>query len=205
MQLVSWGSPSNARAAEEAVKASQQIEALLSQNDGICNETINFAFSDIATIGLYAGSQINGQGVTLSMLNQFIGHVQNKGMPETLVAQLCADSGRSSKYAMGIIATTDTNLTAVQDAVKTWRDGKCLSSYDQAMTWQNITFLAPALQKGSANSTRASVSTSTAVHPLTPRSTCSAAKVVLGDTCPSLAAECGITPAQFTKYNPSLK
>ena len=35
-----------------------------------------------------------------------------------------------------------------------------------------------------------------------PRTTCSTIQVIYGDGCPSLAQRCGITPAQFTQYNP---
>ena len=35
--------------------------------------------------------------------------------------------------------------------------------------------------------------------------TCSTEKVYSGDSCAALAAKCGITPAEFTEYNPDPK
>ncbi|PYI14800.1 glycoside hydrolase, partial [Aspergillus violaceofuscus CBS 115571] len=59
-----------------------------------------------------------------------------------------------------------------------------------------------------ANSTDASpnsISSTRRRRSLAPRATCSTAQVVSGDTFTTLAEKCGITPAQFTKYNSESK
>jgi chitinase len=152
---------------------------------------------------MYIGSEIQTQGISLTVIQQFIAEVQHNGIGNNLAAQLCAQSGRNAKYAMGIFANTDADLVSVQDAVQSWKSGKCITGYDDVNShWYNITFQAPSVTTNvTSNSTLAARKALRSLHR---RDTCSAIQIAFGDTCTTLPAECGIAPAQFTEYNPTL-
>lgn len=196
---MAWLGSSNATETGDVVAAAQHMERYISQSEVGCTNTIAFAYSGHAVLGLYAGSGIQSQGIATTVLQQFGAHVEANGISESLLVQLCATNGRSSRFAFGIVANANANLSFVQHAVKTWRDGKCITEYDKAAAWQNITFLTPS-PPTRTNSTSTAIRVSRGLHP---RATCTTTTVHSGDSCGSLAVECGITPAQFTVYNPS--
>ncbi|KAL2016673.1 hypothetical protein VTK56DRAFT_3175 [Thermocarpiscus australiensis] len=83
----------------------------------------------------------------------------------------------------------------------------CITSMDETNpAWQEVTYnLASPFQH---NNSSASNSTTAAARfrlkPAIPRDkACRTIQVEAGDSCASLASECGIAPADFTKYNPS--
>lgn len=194
---MAWLNSNTGGSVSDVVAASQQIERYLNQEE-TCNSTISFAYSGQAALGIYAGSPISRQGITTSVLRQFISTVQSKGISDTLLVQLCGGD-RNARYGLGIIANVNANLASVQNAVQTWANGSCITSYNGSSTWQTIMYSTPILPtatKGASTSTRAA-------HVREPRTTCSTVKVVWGDSCASLAAECGISAADFTEYNPS--
>jgi chitinase len=195
---LAWTGSSDSAYTSDAVAAVQQMDRYLTRQAASCEETIAFALSGNVAVGLYAGSQIQSQNLVAPILQQFLAQVQANGIPENLFAQLCAQDNRSVRYSVGLIANSNADLASVQAAVHTWRDGNCVTGYDEAITWQNISLLAPSISTGS---TRNATKATSALHPRT--TTCSTVQVVSGDSCGSLAAECGITAAEFTQYNPS--
>lgn len=204
------------------VEASQQMASYLAQQKPNCDQKVAFTYSGSAVVGLFAGSGIQSQGIAASMLQKFIASVQSSGYSKSVLVQLCSGDGRSSRYSMGIIANSDADVGSVQDAVATWASGGCITTYDRADIWQNITMLIPELPTSTDGTSNDGVFSAThAVLALAPRTTCSTIKVAAGDTCKSsqsfetwtdllifpmigttLASECGITPAEFTTYNP---
>lgn len=110
------------------------------------------------------------------------------------------------------MATTKGDLGAIQRGLQTWQNGSCVDMDASVPSWQTVAYLAPAPVHGVLNSS----STTNATHgKLTTRwspanqavrgrdTPCTTIQVAAGDSCASLAAECGITGAQFTTYNPS--
>lgn len=75
--------------------------------------------------------------------------------------------------------------------------------------WRNMTFLVPSLEVGgdspSFNITHgaAHIRQRTATQLSTRANPCSTIQVHSVDYCSPLAAECGISPADFTRFNPS--
>lgn len=129
---IAWLGSSNTEAAGDVVAAAQQMERYISQSEVGCNSTTAFAFSRQTALGLYAGLGIQSQGIVSTVLQQFSAYVETNGISENLLVQLCATNGQSSRLAFGVIANTNSNLSSVQHAVKTWRDGKCVTEYDEA-------------------------------------------------------------------------
>jgi hypothetical protein len=68
-QLAWFGSPSSAESTQDVVQAAQQVQAYLENEGTACNQTIQFAYSGQAAIGLYAGSEMQGQGVAPTFLS----------------------------------------------------------------------------------------------------------------------------------------
>lgn len=207
LQLASSGSSSSA-APGDVVNALEQLQALSTLSEPGCNETINFAYTGTAAIGVYVGSGLADQGVISSVLGQLATQLQNDGTTaKNLVVQLCDNS--TARYSLGVIINTNADLSFAQLAVQSWKNSSCFSlSGGTASAWQNITYLAPSLLRAS-NNTTSDNSTSLEKRPqhsgrkLLPRTTCTTIRVVSGDTCATLATQCGITAAQFTTYNPS--
>ncbi|KFX97388.1 hypothetical protein V490_02811 [Pseudogymnoascus sp. VKM F-3557] len=196
---MAWIGARNATASADVAAAAQQMERYISQSEASCNETIAFAYSGQAALGLYAGSGIQSQGITTTVLQQLRAYVEANGVSESLLVQLCATNGRSSRFSFGIIVNTSNNLSSVQHALKTWRNGKCITEYDKEAAWQNVTFMVPTTPTRT-NSTLTAVQATRGIHARAP---CATILVHPNDSCTSLAADCGITPAQFTVYNPS--
>lgn len=127
------------------------------------------------------------------MLRQFINKIRTTGFSDSVVAQLCAKDGRSSRYSLGIAVSGDRDLKFVQDAVATWASGECITSFDKVEDWQDITLSVPSISNNSTasfgNSTRANSTAGTASsvssrsNMLQRRAECSTVQVVSGDSC----------------------
>ncbi|KAH6688814.1 hypothetical protein BKA61DRAFT_565392 [Leptodontidium sp. MPI-SDFR-AT-0119] len=185
--------------AAQVLDATQTLAKHLNQLPQSCNSSVNFAYSGQSVVAVYAGAEIQSQGIAATVLQQFIEYVQTSPVSGNTFVQLCGTSDRGSDYAMGIIASTNASLDIAQSAVKTWHDGKCLTSVDATTPWTNITILAPTISTQS-NITSQATPVARAIRP---RATCTTIQVVSGDGCASLASKCGITAALFTTYNPS--
>ncbi|KAK1855211.1 class V chitinase chi100 [Colletotrichum chrysophilum] len=190
--------------------ASEQLAASLSQRESNSTDIVSFAYSNTVALGLFAGSGV--RDIPSSVLRQLITKIKAAGFSDSVVAQLCAKDGRSSRYSLGIAVSGDRDLKFVQDAVATWASGECITSFDNVEDWQDITLQVPSISNNSTasfgNSTRANSTAGTASsvssrsNMLQRRAECSTVQVVSGDSCASLAAECGISASDFTTYNP---
>ncbi|KAL7803586.1 glycoside hydrolase family 18, chitinase [Trichoderma aethiopicum] len=185
--------------------ALDQLLALSSIASPECQETIKYATSGDVIVGVYAGSGVASQGVLASVVQKLSSEIQSNGqVAEELVAQVCG-SKTPARYTLGIFATTKGHLGAVQRSVQSWKNGTCVDTSSTGnvnikSSWNSVTYLAPSASH--RNSTSSS-SSSNSTKPLSARADCRTIQVEAGDSCASLASECGITPAQFTQYNPS--
>ncbi|TGO47191.1 hypothetical protein BCON_0289g00090 [Botryotinia convoluta] len=99
---------------DDFTTASQQLRRYLAQKESDCGETISFAYSGSAAVGIYAGSGV--QNISASVLADFITQVQSSSISESVLVQLCSGNNRSSRYSLGIIANADADLAFVQNA-----------------------------------------------------------------------------------------
>ncbi|KAL7944577.1 glycoside hydrolase family 18 protein [Trichoderma barbatum] len=125
IQLGSSGASSSTHVADVAA-ALDQLLALSSINKPDCNETIKYAYSGDAIVGVYAGSSLSSQGVLPSVLKKLSNEIQSSGyVAEDLLAQIC--SGKTAaRYTLGIFATTQAHLGAVQRSLQSWKNGTCI-------------------------------------------------------------------------------
>ncbi|GES64787.1 class V chitinase Chi100 [Aspergillus terreus] len=160
-----------------------------------CDETIKFAYSQSVAVGVYSGSGLAGQGTLAQALDLLITQIRNDGSIEKRVAvEMCSSS--LARYSLGIMIDTTGDIGTVQRAVQNWNNGTCTSptqSRGAAAAWGKLSYLAPMISNGTV--------TDSAKRSWR-RAECQTIQVEGGDTCTSLAAECGITLAQFTEYNP---
>ncbi|KAH8896256.1 hypothetical protein GQ53DRAFT_713976 [Thozetella sp. PMI_491] len=153
-----------------------------------CDTTVLFGYTDGAVAGIYIGSSF-GKSTISSAIKELSEQVKSDGPSETMTAQLCA-KGRNSNHVFGIAVDTTGNLAAVQKSVASWSKAECADTYLNVV--DNSTF---------SNGTMSRRSHPRQMNKLQARGDCTTVKVNSGDSCGSLAAACGISGADFTKYN----
>lgn len=171
--------------------ASEQLASSLSQRVSNSTSMASFAYSNTVALGMFAGSGV--RDIPSSVLRQFITEIKTTGFSDSVVVQLCAKDDRSSRYGFGIAVSGDRDLKFVQDAVSTWASGKCITSFDKAEDWEDITLSIPSISNnstasfdnsGHANSTADAVlSASRSSSVLQQRAECSTVDVVAEDSC----------------------
>lgn len=185
----------------------QEMGKYFTSGYGLANSSANlFVQASGGAAGIYIGKGLQKEGIAdfaLGYLQQYLQHhIQSLEAHGGHVAiQHCGPS-YNADHTFGFIASSNGTFSQIQNAIKDWSNGDCVS-YN---AFQNISgpsyFTTPAL--GSGNVTGSTHSTSThhrARH--SKRSDCKTVKVKSGDSCGSLATECGISGDDFTKYNPA--
>ncbi|KAK3939523.1 hypothetical protein QBC46DRAFT_459640 [Diplogelasinospora grovesii] len=184
-------------------------------NDGNapCAETVMFGYHQGVVAGIYLGPSF-GKATVSSVMDRLLEQVHS-GSATTVTAQLCGE-GRNAHHVFGMVVNTAGNITAVQNIVKDWNEAKCLTDFDtkselnDITVWENPRGLGP-FPSITSNGTIASNFTRRASERAAQRSaalrtrqsdTCTTEKVVSGDSYGALASRCGISGADFTRYNP---
>ncbi|XDG05350.1 hypothetical protein ABKA04_004965 [Annulohypoxylon sp. FPYF3050] len=185
-----------------------QISSHLALQTPSCDDdVIEFAYSQSAAIGVFAGAEINQHGVTSDVLNNLLKYAEEKAVSKTTVIQLCGADERGADYSIGIVAASASNIQFVQEAVKTWTDGKCVTQPNAGEPWMPVTLRVPSPVEASSNSTNATTSSGTTPASLGTRSlfakraNCKTTKVQSNDGCYAVAKRCGISQADLEKYN----
>lgn len=199
----SMSGDSASRHVMDATTTLDQLRIFTSLSEPYCNETIKYAYSGNVVIGVYAGSGLANQHVVPSILEKLSLQIKIDGsIHENLLVQMC--SNISSRYSFGVFVNTKRDLGSIQLGLQTWKNGSCVTTMDRTiLTWQKITYLMPSAEHGnhtfSSNSTLLSSKSRLKLRD----EACRTIQVHGGDSCGSLASECGISPDDFTKYNPS--
>ena len=187
--------------------AAEQLQAYLG-HPANCNATVAFAQAGRLAMGVYSGAKIGNQGAATSTIQKFIDLAKAAEGTTSQVLQMC-ENGFPSDYIFGVVV--DSSLAAVQMAVRSWSDAKCVDVFDESSQIPDGTVWLTAPFPGDlSNSTTVSnstmpsiVKTSNRNSLLKPRDDCRSIQVVSGDSCGALASKCGITAPQFTQFNPS--
>ncbi|KFY08962.1 hypothetical protein V492_05773 [Pseudogymnoascus sp. VKM F-4246] len=184
-----------------------------------CNENFLFAYHKKTVASIYIGAGLGKHTIesatkALDANLQANGHVTNR-----TVAQLCG-SGRQPDQVFGISIDTTGNLAAVQKTALEWSKGYCAANEDlksvgelsdakvfdiakTPMTSANNTFTSNQTSITSRFQERSRARANLFDNQVDKRATCRYIKIVAGDGCASLISRCGISNADFTKYNPS--
>ncbi|KAL4899490.1 hypothetical protein BDW74DRAFT_171529 [Aspergillus multicolor] len=180
---------------------------------------IIYGQSGSATIGIYIGRGLLNQGLTQSALKVFEDNLESLNVSSpTLAMQLC-EPEYANTHVFGVIASSDGLFGGIQTAIKSWNNGTCLNFEGSRSFPGTAKFSTPLLDASeglnatsSSNSTAPSSFNSTLSarsrshhhrhHHLHTRAECRTVQVDAGNGCADLAVKCGVSAADFTKYNP---
>ena len=166
---------------------------------------ILYGQSGQATVGVYIGQGLIKQGLSDSALCTFhdIFDTLDVRTP-SFAMQLCGPA-YDSTCTFGIAVTSNATFTPIQNAIKSWANTTCLSFLESKNFTGKATFTMP-LQNGTMTNSTARVpgSLNTGVKYLQVRADCRTVQVVAGEGCAELAVKCGISGADFDKYNPGI-
>ncbi|KAH8882398.1 glycoside hydrolase, partial [Thozetella sp. PMI_491] len=159
-----------------------------------CGQAFMLSQAEGMIAGLYAGGSIDIAKSLDAILEPLAMRAMASGLGDMTVVQACGGELNGNR-TVGFAISTKGDLASVQLALQTWSNASCVAglAVDSAAD-TNVTLFAVPSPKPKVVS-RGSVSARD--------DTCSTVQVVSGDSCGSLAAECGITAAQFTQFNPN--
>ncbi|SPQ21569.1 e2cb8c7a-6b71-4cba-a482-675fd0a9b2df [Thermothielavioides terrestris] len=206
---IGWSSGGDPFAAAEIQILSKQMRQYLASGYGATKRAaILFARLGRGVVGLYIGKGLQNEGVgsvALKTLEDSIPSLsQEPVVASSLGMQLCKP-GDDGDHIFGFIATSNASFAPVQEALKSWSNAECLS-FEKT---KNVSGLAFLVTPSAANTTAGNTTLSSTFgsrglrsRRLSTRGDCRTIQVVSGDGCASLASKCGISGADFMKYNP---
>jgi hypothetical protein len=159
----------------------KRVQSLATDNN---NPTILFGYSNGVAIGMFAGP-----GVDSAATPQVFKYLLAQQPESQMVAQICGDD-RTTNYVYGLSVNTDGDISSIQKDVLSWWNAQCV----EASGTTSHSFNVDIVDRTSGKMVFSSVKDRR-------DGTCRTISVVGGDGCGSLAAECGISANDFTKYN----
>ncbi|KAE8149794.1 hypothetical protein BDV25DRAFT_172654 [Aspergillus avenaceus] len=180
-----------------AARALFNLQRYLERRTEFEHNVIVFAKYGDAMVGYFGGAQMDNQRMAASVLPSLIQHIGSEGMSNGLAEQICG-RGRNAHQTWGVMVSFDGTVTTVQDAVRTWSSGHCLQPVPVTLKVASSRGSMIPITAYSRRSGTAQVQVSS----LHRRAECSTTKVVAGDSCGTLASRCGVTGAEFEKFNP---
>ncbi|KAF4170541.1 hypothetical protein CNMCM8927_004533 [Aspergillus lentulus] len=195
-------------AVQDVLSAGHEIvNYFRSQKPSCVENALAFGYSQSAVVGVFAGAEVHQHGVTTNVLNKLLDYVENNSVSETTIVQLCQADGRGADYGISIIVSSAKHLLVVQDAVKTWVKGRCVSAADGDEDWTTVTLRVPTRVKSNSDAIGNMTLPTAAAHlrsrpRIAARAECQTTSVNPGDGCWALADRCKITDAKLKEYNP---
>ncbi|KAF7128464.1 hypothetical protein CNMCM5793_003194 [Aspergillus hiratsukae] len=177
----------------------QVINYFRSQRPSCVDNALAFGYSQSAVVGLFAGAEVHQHGVTTDVLYNLLDYAEKASVSKTTVVQLCQADGRGADYGIGIAASSAKNLPFVQEAVKTWAAGQCVSAAEGDEHWMTVTLRVPAPVESNSDDTETMALGSRSR--IVTRAECKTTTVKADDGCRALADRCKITEAKLKEYN----
>lgn len=200
----------NTFSVNHVLAATRQISHHLALQSPSCtSNAMEFAYSQSAVVGLFAGAELHQHGVTTDLLEKLLKHIQENVVSKSTIVQLCGSDGLGADYSIGAVVTSSENLAFAQAAVKTWANGGCVSQADAGAQWMEVTLRIPVPTDTNMNNGTNAIATSNGTSTahldtrfrLVARADCKTATVQAGDGCWAVANRCGISQADLEKYN----
>ncbi|KAG9381867.1 Hce2 domain containing protein [Pyrenophora tritici-repentis] len=195
----------------------RQIHDYVSNGHGVTDTPfIIFGQSGQATVGVYIGQGLLTQGFAPALKVFEDNFADLNVSTPSLAMQFCGPEYDGS-HIFGIMVTSNAKFALIQNAIQAWNNGTCLSYAELTSLTGQATFaksLTPvSFLNGTAKSPKSLNTTSleaykrnggkTSYHTtLGRRPECKAVEIEPGDSCEALTERCGISPADFTNYNP---
>jgi LysM repeat protein len=224
-QVGSWPDQSGLSVTAHARTTIAQFRAYIANGFApVRGPTMLMASVGQASFGMWIGEGLQNQIIGSSALKTFASTLSSDEFDNIASAamQYCSPH-QTSEHVFGIIVTGNSTFTAVQNALQSWSEAKCLSFPQVRNVTGPAIFNTPlfdtsmSFSHGTSTTTSKEVNAtqvggnSTAVVRLVSvektgnvrRSDCRTIQVVSGDSCASLAQRCGVTGEDFTNYNPA--
>ncbi|KAI0543297.1 glycoside hydrolase [Xylaria curta] len=179
---------------DNAVTILNDIQAYLS-NPVHCDQTVILGYASGVIVGIYSGKRVGNKAVADNLIQQVVEEAETNKIGSRTTLQVCGD-GRSGPDVFGMIIDTTGDFVGVQEVLSSWSDSNCINTdeADTTAVWEDTSFWSVP-QPVVNNKTRS-------IRSLQARADCTAIKVESGNGCGELAERCGISAADFTKYNP---
>lgn len=160
-----------------------------------------FARSGQATLGIYVGRALKSQELSTVALGALEERLSSPG-PSTseLAMQLC-EPDYSGAHVFGLMLSTNGTFGAIQEALKGWSHAQCLALPHSADVKGKVHFAMPLPSMVLASNTTSNMKRGATGLDLRPRADCRTIQVQDEDICDTLASRCGISRADFNKYN----
>ncbi|KAB8277072.1 hypothetical protein BDV30DRAFT_223672 [Aspergillus minisclerotigenes] len=179
-----------------AARAVFHIQRYLKKNAEQDNNVILFSKSGNATVGFFGGALMDTQRMATSLLPELVRHIAHDGFSNGVLEQICG-TRRNVHETWGIIVSFSDSMSTVRETVRTWSQGKCVTPMAPMAL---VTSFHSAMVPTTAFSRKPRV-LDARTPTLQRRAECSTIKVVEGDSCGTLANRCGVSGADFEKYN----
>ncbi|KAF2108717.1 hypothetical protein BDV96DRAFT_605472 [Lophiotrema nucula] len=210
VNLLKWaGNAESAKGAgkDAILSAAGALKSYLEEQED-CEKTILMARQGEAVVGFYVGTEVLTSSA-LSVFEQFLIAVQGGEDISRFAAEVCKDKSPET-WKVGIYADFRGNISAAQDAIKTWAEGNCLSGSDSKESGKEIdvTFVratgvpfTTGLFSGLEQSGEPVEPVPHSKRSVVPRAECTPIQVGSGDGCWSLADRCGVSQTNFESFN----
>ncbi|OKL59809.1 hypothetical protein UA08_04952 [Talaromyces atroroseus] len=182
------GGPSASAAADDYTAILSAVQKRLqSQAKNETGATILFGYSNGVAVGMFVGA-----GIDPAAAPQVFKHLLSQQPESEMVVQLCGNS-RTANYVYGLSVNTNGDVSSVQQDVLSWWNAECVEKSSSDIT--SDSFKVNMVDQSSSKIISSSVKNTRR------DGTCETVTVVSGDSCGSLASECGISANDFTTYN----
>ena len=192
---------------EDAAAALGTLRSYITKT-GDCRHITMFAKVGSATVGAFVGHAVDREGFS-PVVERLSSAIQSSGSGETnrFTVQNYKET-HSSSLGFGIVADLQNNITAAQEAIFSWSQGRSPSGADTTSGWSDFDikyWLVKSMNSSSnamANNSTNHSSNATSSLNLHRRATCGYQEVFSGDDCYALAERCGISLKKFYNFNP---
>ncbi|KAK4243034.1 hypothetical protein C7999DRAFT_36648 [Corynascus novoguineensis] len=171
----------------------KQVRSYVDHGHGATDRpVILFGRSGAATIGLYIGQGLLNQAIGESPLGILHESLATLNVSANSLAMHLCSPGYDSTHIFGV-------MTAVQN----WANATCLSFSNSSTFAGTASFVTPLLLgNGTVAAANSTANMTVSARGLAHRAECRTVQVESGDGCATLATKCGISGADFMKYNP---
>lgn len=215
---IAWVGGGPERPARLADAASRLAKYFRDSKD--CGQSIMFAYADGFVLGALAQGDFD-KGSASQIIMKFGTGMTSSGFlasPSQFMIQTCGGENHDNDTMspgrhFSLFADSMGNISAVQDAISTWVNGGCLdgTSFSGGHNTEStiVTIKVSEFEdSNTANITRNGTLVPRIVNikkspssKLQVRANCRDIQVQSGDSCAKLASDCGISGADFMKYN----
>ncbi|QPH06480.1 hypothetical protein C2857_004983 [Epichloe festucae Fl1] len=81
-------------------------------------------------VGVYLGSSVDNRSAK-DLIQRFINKVKEEGVGTRKAIQICR-SNSTANEVLGVVADTKGNFSAIQEALKSWRNARCLKNAEKS-------------------------------------------------------------------------